>query len=387
MATAILAASYMVAEVVGGLITNSLALLADAGHMFSDTAALGLGLFAVWLAERPATSRRTYGYYRTEILAALANGAALVAVSLYIFAEAYHRLRQPPEVQGAAMMWIAVGGLGVNLLGLWILSGGRDTNLNVRGAWLHVLTDTLGSIGAIAAGGLIWAFRWYLADPLISALIGLLVVYSAWQLVAESVSVLMESAPRGIDVDEVRNAMAEIARRGRSPRSPRVDDHQRAGFALGPRDHGSVRRCGPAAEKPADDAPRAVRHRSSDHPGRAGGFSRAGNPRVTPGRLSSHFPCQRKWACPLWLASRLATRTASSRLLVLALACQARSKAVPWATLVRMIGSPSVTFTARCMPNSFSAMCPWSWYMATTASNWPSRARTIKVSAGSGPST
>lgn len=206
---ACLAGGYMLAEIVGGWITNSLALLADAGHMFSDTAALGLSLFAVWLAERPATPRRTYGYYRTEILAALANGAALVAVSLYIFGEAYHRLLNPPEVQGAVMMWIAVGGLVVNLLGLWILSGGKETNLNVRGAWLHVLTDALGSIGAIAAGALIWAFGWNLADPVISALIGLLVIYSAWRLVGESVSVLMESAPRGIDVDEVRNAMVE----------------------------------------------------------------------------------------------------------------------------------------------------------------------------------
>ncbi|NUQ62393.1 MAG: cation transporter [Pirellulales bacterium] len=208
--TLLLAAGYMIAEIVGGLITNSLALLADAGHMFSDVAALGLGLFAVWIAERPPNAKRTYGYYRTEILAALANGSALIAVSIYIFIEAYRRLIRPPAVEGDLMMAIAIGGLGVNLLGLWILSAGREENLNVRGAWLHVLTDALGSIGAIAAGVLIWAFGWNWADPVASALIGVLVVYSAWRLVLEAVSVLMESAPRGIDVDEVFQAMSEM---------------------------------------------------------------------------------------------------------------------------------------------------------------------------------
>lgn len=208
--TLLLAGGYMVAEIVGGLITNSLALLADAGHMFSDVAALGLSLFAIWMAERPPTAKRTYGYYRTEILAALANGSALIAVSVYIFVEAYRRLVEPPEVQGAIMMAIAVGGLGVNLLGLWILREGREESLNVRGAWLHVLTDALGSVGAIAAGALIWGFGWRLADPIASALIGILVIYSAWRLVLEAVFVLMESAPRGINVDEVHAAMAEM---------------------------------------------------------------------------------------------------------------------------------------------------------------------------------
>jgi cobalt-zinc-cadmium efflux system protein len=209
--TLLLAGGYMVAEIVGGLISNSLALLADAAHMLSDVAALALSLFAIWIAERPATSRRTYGFYRVEILAALLNGAALIAISAYIFVEAYRRLQQPPPVMGALMMWIAVGGFLVNLLGLWILHGGREDNLNVRGAWLHVFTDTLGSIGAVVAGSLIWTFGLNWIDPAISALIGLLVVYSAWRLVAESVSVLMENAPRGIDVDEVHRAMSEIA--------------------------------------------------------------------------------------------------------------------------------------------------------------------------------
>ena len=205
--TLLLAAGYMVAEIVGGWWTHSLALLADAGHMFSDAAALGLSLFAVWIADRPSTPQRSYGYYRMEILVALANGAALIAVSVLIFVEAFHRLRHPPEVLGGAMLGIASGGLGVNLLGLWILGGGRQENLNIRGAWLHILTDALGSLGAIIAGLAIWISGWNWIDPAVSALIGLLVIYSAWRLVMESVLVLMEIAPRAIDVDRVRDVM------------------------------------------------------------------------------------------------------------------------------------------------------------------------------------
>lgn len=205
-----LAAGYTVAEVAGGLLTNSLALLADAGHMLSDVAALALSLFAAWVANRPRTPRRTYGYYRAEILAALANGAALVAVSLLVFVEAYRRLREPPEVLGSGMLAVAAGGLAVNLAGLWLLHGGRGGSLNVHGAWLHVLTDALGSAGVIVAAALVWAFGWAWADPAASVLIGLLVIYSSWRLLAESAAVLMESAPRGVDVDEVLRAMREV---------------------------------------------------------------------------------------------------------------------------------------------------------------------------------
>ncbi|MBT6158159.1 MAG: cation transporter [Planctomycetaceae bacterium] len=208
--TLVLAAGYLVAEVVGGLMTNSLALLADAGHMLSDVAALALSFFAVWIADRPAPPHRTYGYYRAEILAALANGAALVAVSGFIIFEAFQRLWEPPEVQAPLMLWIAVGGLLINLAGLWMLHGGRDESLNVRGAWLHVLSDTLGSVGVILAAGLIWAFGWYWSDPVASLIIGLLVIYSSWRLLAEATAVLMESAPRGIDVDEVRDAVVAM---------------------------------------------------------------------------------------------------------------------------------------------------------------------------------
>lgn len=205
-----LAAVYMVAEVIGGWLTGSLALLADAGHMLSDVAALGLSLFALWVAKRPPTPARSFGYYRTEILAALVNGATLVAVAIYVFVEAAHRFGRPPEVQGALMMGIATGGLVVNLLGLWILNAGKSESLNVRGAWLHVLTDMLGSVGAIAAGVLIWAFGWQLADPIASVLIGMLVLYSSWALLKEVVGVLMEWAPGHLDMDAVRDAIAGV---------------------------------------------------------------------------------------------------------------------------------------------------------------------------------
>lgn len=207
--TLVLAAGYMVAEIIGGLLSNSLALLADAGHMFSDVASLGLSVFAIWIANRPAGSQRTFGYYRAEILAALVNGATLVAVSFFIVYEAWQRFSDPPEVQGGLMMWVAVGGLVVNLFGLAVLHGGKEHSLNVRGAWLHVLSDTLGSVAAIVAGLLIQNFGWYIADPIISAVISLLVVVSAWRLVSESVWVLMQAAPANIDVPELNTALCE----------------------------------------------------------------------------------------------------------------------------------------------------------------------------------
>jgi cobalt-zinc-cadmium efflux system protein len=200
---------YMGVEIVGGLLADSLALIADAGHMLSDAGALALTLFAMRFARRPASAQRTYGSYRAEILAALVNGATLVAVAIYIFIEAFERFRTPPEVQGGLMLVVAFGGLVVNAAGLWILRGGHDTSLNMQGAWLHVLTDALGSLQAIVAGGLIWALGWYWVDPLASVLIGLLVIYSSWSLLRQSVAVLMEGAPGHIDVDAVRSALLE----------------------------------------------------------------------------------------------------------------------------------------------------------------------------------
>jgi cobalt-zinc-cadmium efflux system protein len=206
----VLTATYMVAEIIGGLAANSLALLADAGHMFSDAAALGLSLVAVMLAQRPATAQRTYGYHRAEILAALTNGAALLALAVLIAREAWERLAAPPEVHGGLMLAVAFGGLLINFANLSILSGGKDHNLNVRGAWLHVMADTLGSVGAIAAGLGIYFFGWRWADPVASFVIASLVLYSAWGLVRETLDVLMEGVPKGISLDEVHLALASI---------------------------------------------------------------------------------------------------------------------------------------------------------------------------------
>ena len=201
---------YAVAEVIGGMVTNSLALLADAGHMLSDAASLGLALFALWIARRPRNADKTFGYHRAEILAALVNGAALVVVAVYIVIEAWSRFRNPEAVDGRTMMWIAVGGLLVNLVGVAVLHGGRDESLNVRGAWLHVVADTLGSVQAIAAGALIWAFGWNIADPVASVLIAVLVAWSSWSLLRDSVNVLMEGTPKHIDAREVREALQSV---------------------------------------------------------------------------------------------------------------------------------------------------------------------------------
>jgi cobalt-zinc-cadmium efflux system protein len=198
---------YMVAEIVGGYLADSLALLADAGHMFSDAAALGLSLFAAWISLRPPTPQHSYGYYRAEILAALANGATLIAISILIFIEAARRLGSPQPVEGPLMLGIAAGGLVINLIGLAILHSGKDESLNIHGAWLHLLTDALGSVAALVAGGLIWRFGWNWVDPVASILIGLLVIYSSWNLLKQAIAILMESTPPHLDVDAVRSAM------------------------------------------------------------------------------------------------------------------------------------------------------------------------------------
>ena len=203
----VLTAGFMVVEVVGGLLTGSLALLADAGHMLSDAASLALALFAVWRARKPATPERSFGYKRAEILAALFNGVTLVAISLWIFYEAYSRLSEPPEILGGPMLAVAVLGLIVNVAGATILSRSAGESLNVEGALRHVLADVAGSVGAIAASVVIITTGWVYADPLISALIGLLVLLSSWKLLRDSVNVLLEKAPRGLDVREIGTSM------------------------------------------------------------------------------------------------------------------------------------------------------------------------------------
>lgn len=194
-------ALFMVAEVVGGILANSLALLADAGHMFTDVAALALSLIAMRLAQRPPSPTKTYGYVRLEILAALINGAALIVISVFILREAVERFSAPPEVNGPLMMGVAAAGLVVNIIGAFLLHRHAGESLNVRGAYLHVLGDLLGSIGALAAGTLILTKGWMLADPIISIVIALLILVGAWRLVREAADVLLEGAPREMDVE------------------------------------------------------------------------------------------------------------------------------------------------------------------------------------------
>ncbi|MEZ4440840.1 MAG: cation diffusion facilitator family transporter [Polyangiaceae bacterium] len=209
-ATLALTISYMVAEVVGGILSGSLALLADAGHMLSDAVALTLALVAMKLAERPPDARRTYGYARTQILAALLNGGALLAIAISVVVEARERLAVPPEVRAPIAMGVAAGGLLVNLVALRILHGSKDESLNTRGAWLHVASDALGSVGALASAAAIWAWAVPWADPVASLLIALLVAYSGWTLVRDTTHVLMEGVPPHLDVESVGAAIAEL---------------------------------------------------------------------------------------------------------------------------------------------------------------------------------
>ncbi len=203
-----LTAGFTAVEVVGGLLTGSLALLADAGHMLSDNLSLGLALFAAWLAGKPATPERSFGYRRAEILAALANGVALVAISIWVFVEAFSRLREPTEVLGTPMLAVATLGLLVNVAGAFILSRSGGESLNVEGAMRHVIADALGSVGAMAAAGVIILTGWRYADPLISTAIGLLILASSWRLLRDSTNVLLEATPRGLNAEEVGRRMA-----------------------------------------------------------------------------------------------------------------------------------------------------------------------------------
>jgi cobalt-zinc-cadmium efflux system protein len=209
LAVLVLTSAYLVAEVLGGLLTNSLALLADAGHMFTDAAALALSFGAMWLASHPPTPERSFGYYRMEIVAALVNGASLFVVAGAIFWEALKRLGTPPEVDSVPMLLIAAGGLVINLIGAYILSRSAKDNLNVKGALAHVIGDALGSVAAIVAGLLMWQFGWCLADPIVSALVGLLILKSAWGLVTMSVDILIQATPLHIDPARVTDLILD----------------------------------------------------------------------------------------------------------------------------------------------------------------------------------
>lgn len=201
---------YLIAEIIGGLLTHSLALLADAGHMLTDVAGLGLALFAIRFAERPATPERTYGFYRVEILAALANAVVLIGISLYILYEAYERFRNPPEVQSKAMLLVAAIGLLVNIAGIFILREGSSESLNMKGAYFEVLSDMLTSVGVIIAALIMLTTGWYYADPLISAGIGLFILPRTWKLMREAVGVLLEGAPADVNLTALREAMGKV---------------------------------------------------------------------------------------------------------------------------------------------------------------------------------
>ena len=203
-------ATVMIAEAVGGWLAGSLALLADAGHMLADAAALGLALFVARVAQRPATPERSFGLLRLEILAALVNGALLIAIAIGIGIEAWHRLKAPPLVDGPLLLGVAGIGLVANLISLRILHHGHEHSLNQRGAYLHVLGDLLGSVGALAAGAIVVATGWVLADPLISVLITLLVLGSAWRLIKESTDILMEATPNHIALGDVHDRIASV---------------------------------------------------------------------------------------------------------------------------------------------------------------------------------
>ena len=201
-------ASFTVVEVVGGVLTGSLAVLADAVHMLSDNVSIALALVAVWLASKPATPERTFGYKRAEVLAALANGVTLVALAIWIFVESFRRLENPAEILGGWMLAIALVGIVVNVAAGAILYRARDNSLNVEAAFRHVFADLLGSFGVAAAAVVILATGWLQADALVSIFIGVLVLASSWSILRDATTILLEGAPKGIETREVGQRLA-----------------------------------------------------------------------------------------------------------------------------------------------------------------------------------
>jgi cobalt-zinc-cadmium efflux system protein len=206
----LLTATFMVVEATVGVLTDSLVLVADAAHMLTDVAGLSLALLALWFAQRPADEKRTYGYYRSEIVAALLNALLLFAVAAYILYEAYLRFRDPPHVAGVPMLVVASLGMLVNLLSARLLLAGAGENLNVRGAFTEVLSDLLGSVGAVAAGIILLATGWRYADPLFAALVGLFILPRTWALLRSALDVLLESTPPHLRVADVQSAILAV---------------------------------------------------------------------------------------------------------------------------------------------------------------------------------
>jgi cobalt-zinc-cadmium efflux system protein len=206
-----LTVTFMIVEAIGGWLSGSLALLADAGHMLTDAGALSLSLLSAWIAGRPANDSKTYGYQRWEILAALINGAALFGIAAWVILEAIQRIQHPEPIRAQLFLIVAAGGLLVNLISLRILHGMKEANLNTRGAYLHVLGDALGSVGALGAAAVIMLTGWILADPIISIALAMLILIGAWRLLRESTDILLEGVPRHVSMAEVQRRMLGVA--------------------------------------------------------------------------------------------------------------------------------------------------------------------------------
>ncbi|HCA08431.1 cation diffusion facilitator family transporter [Chryseobacterium sp.] len=206
----VLSGTYMIAEVIGGLVTQSLALMADAAHMLTDVVGLFLAFIAIKIGERKADASKTFGYYRTEILAAVINAVVLLGISLYVLYEAYQRFQNPPAVQSKTMLIVAGIGLVVNIIGMMILRKDSEGSLNMKGAYFEVLSDMLTSIGVMIAGVIMLTTGWYYADPIISALIGLLIFPRTWRLLKEAVNVLLEGTPKDVDIHKLRQSLEEV---------------------------------------------------------------------------------------------------------------------------------------------------------------------------------
>ncbi|MDD4876311.1 MAG: cation diffusion facilitator family transporter [Dehalococcoidales bacterium] len=209
--TLFLLITVMIAEVFGGILSNSLALLGDAGHMFIDALALGLSLFAINIARRPATDTKTYGYHRVEILVALTNGTILVLIAIYIFYEAYQRFLEPPVIKTPLMLIVATIGLAANLIGMLLLKKASQGNLNVKAAFWHILSDTISSMGVIIGGVIMLATGWYIIDPIISIIIGSIILWGAFRILRESADILLESVPKHIQISKVIDTVKSVA--------------------------------------------------------------------------------------------------------------------------------------------------------------------------------
>jgi cobalt-zinc-cadmium efflux system protein len=201
---------YLAVLAVGSWMTHSLALLAEAGHMLTDVGGLALALFAIYLAERPATPKRTYGLYRVEILAAAINALMLMGLSAFVLYEAAIRLAHPPEIHSPMMVGIASVGLAVNVTGAVLLRGAAEKSLNVKAAYFEVVSDALSAVGVIVAGVIMWVTRWYRADAIVSVAIGLFILPRTWKLLGEAVSILLEGTPKGIDISALRQALGSL---------------------------------------------------------------------------------------------------------------------------------------------------------------------------------